>query len=140
MTLKEKKIKEVYLGLFKPYENKEERYFRIEYAITEDGWFCGSLNDVESSSFDVAGDYIRPISLRGIADNNGWIIIESETDLPNDENIDHNYQNRYRGGKFANDNSFCHTLKDGNYQDVQIMHKNGLISHYQIIEIINPVY
>lgn len=80
---KQKKIKEAYLVLFNN-EQPEERFKSIERYISENGWFSGELYEVSKSLLDESGDECRPISLRGIENNNGWIKIKSESDLPKD--------------------------------------------------------
>ena len=72
---KEKKIKEAWGGF---YTNK----------ITDDGWMNinpRSYSDNELFDrlvFNKERHSIRPKSLQGIENNNGWIRIESEDDLP----------------------------------------------------------
>lgn len=61
--------------------------------INEDGWFDMTYIEtvphleeklLDHVSYDVKGGLIRPKSLQGIENNNGWIKIESEEDLPKD--------------------------------------------------------
>ena len=54
-----------------------------------DGWIYGWVLftiDIDWEEIEVDGRIMRrPKSLQGIENNNGWIKIESEADLPNDE-------------------------------------------------------
>lgn len=61
--------------------------------IDENGW---SINEQPYGSFDskeydqiqyYEGAKIRPKSLQGIENNNGWIKIESEADLPKEDGL-----------------------------------------------------
>lgn len=58
--------------------------------------------------FDVEGDWddaivleYRPKSLRGIEDNNGWIKIESEKDLPKETGLYHVYFKGFNSSEIA---------------------------------------
>lgn len=69
-----------------------EYYFEFKDNIDENGWTNsvsqGMLNYITCDSKDmhiISGspeNWYRPMSLRGIENNNGWIRIESESDLP----------------------------------------------------------
>lgn len=50
---------------------------------------------------------IIPKSLKGIKDNNGWIKIESESDLPNEND---NYWVRYKDGRYSMSSYANHKL------------------------------
>lgn len=64
------------------------------------GHFCNGIDDIESQygkeitdlinyDIDMSGvGKFRPKSLEGIEENNGWIKIESESDLPKENNLD----------------------------------------------------
>lgn len=71
----------------------------------------------------------RPKSLQGIENNNGWISIESEKDLPSDEHRD------YYTGRFIDD---VFALNEGIYDchEVKFCFQNNYITHYRLIE--NP--
>lgn len=81
---KEEKIKEAY----------GEHYEKIKDYIYSDGWLDKLVFAVTDISYeDVAvqpfvhppGTFCRPKSLEGIENNNGWIKIESESDLPKEK-------------------------------------------------------
>lgn len=84
---KEEKIKEAYGSYYEEVKNK----------IDNNGWLFDSLdffnekmtnididhkwhNEYEASSY-------RPLQLEGIENNNGWIKIESEADLPKENGV-----------------------------------------------------
>lgn len=123
---KQDKIKEVY----------GEDYERIKYYIDGDGWLDGrpcdnELSRVYNNIFDDCDrkfDSIRPKSLKGIENNNGWIKIESQTDNPKD---DGNY----------------YVVYDGKSIGIQCYYGNGSwdchlnITHYQpIVQPRPPIY
>lgn len=64
--------------------------------VDENGWcsIWGTSLDLKECDIvkeyqDSSGDICRPKTLRGIENNNGWIHIESEADLPNENEIYH---------------------------------------------------
>lgn len=82
-TAKEKVIREAYINEFTSDEqDKNKRFYYLKNYIDEYGWFCGNLHDIDEDRFDRSGHEIRPKSINGIENNNGWIRIESEADLP----------------------------------------------------------
>ena len=85
MTKKEK-IKEEYIALFwsTPEKEREKRFSQIEAYIDEFGWFEGNFSNVSENLIERSGHEIRPKSLSGIEDNNGWNKIEDGI-LPEDE-------------------------------------------------------
>lgn len=64
-----------------------------QIALLNNGWLhydlitddTGTLLNCIEMERDI--DYYRPKSLKGIENNNGWIKIESEADLPKDYNV-----------------------------------------------------
>lgn len=85
---KEEKIKEAWGEYYEEYKN----------YIDSDGWLDSAWLDDRENDYDVKDGYdrygtestfIRPKSLKGIEDNNGWIKIESEEDLPKEEGYYH---------------------------------------------------
>lgn len=72
---KEEKIKEAW----------GEYYEKNKDSIDENGYMLGNYKSYPNIKFDVEDfTYLQPKSLQGIENNNGWIKIESEDDLPND--------------------------------------------------------
>ena len=55
---------------------------RTDGSLSEPVWI-GSDIDIDYDDFSTG--YFRPKSLKGIENNNGWIRIESEADLPEKE-------------------------------------------------------
>lgn len=68
-----------------------EFYEKAKHAINEYGWFERNkdrnltlLTHFEIKEMRFSGLFIRPRVLDNIENNNGWISIESEEDLPKD--------------------------------------------------------
>ena len=65
-----------------------EHWEKVKDFVDENGWFDmkfydeGNFEDEFFDNCDVKNAFIRPKSLAGIENNNGWIKIESEADLP----------------------------------------------------------
>lgn len=59
-----------------------ELHTSIHYETSEVGIYLNSFIYDINIHFEVIGNRLIPKSLIGIHDNNGWIIIESEDDLP----------------------------------------------------------
>lgn len=54
-------------------------------VVDDNGWRLIQskfINEVKNIEISGCGKYYRPKSLQGIENNNGWIKIESENDLP----------------------------------------------------------
>lgn len=119
---KEEKIQESYGIFYNPH-------------IDENGWFDMAyftdvnIGDAQWNEWDKKQTTIRPKSLQGIENNNGWIKIESESDLPEYgyyEVIERKSGNQSRA---TLDNDFGIKMNLKHY------------SHYQKIkEIPNPIY
>ena len=84
-------------------ETKEEvikkawgkNYEEFKDHIDSDGWARyphfqkhEMIEDVRPIEFRSQGTDFRPKSLQGIENNNGWIKIESEEDLPNEDGLE----------------------------------------------------
>jgi uncharacterized protein involved in tellurium resistance len=127
---KQEKIQEAY----------GEYWEQVKDWVNIDGWFY--LNDTDFRldnkiplEFDALNNKMRPKSLQGIENNNGWIKIESEEDLPKD-------------------NTRCHFIIDGYeelekqgiyiygfFWDAQSAYTNKIVTHYQpIIKPEPPIY
>lgn len=102
---KEEKIHEEYLAeLSKNKVDKKDglKFFKnLQPFIKENGWI--NINESEGytgylmgSDLEVNFPFLRLKSLQGIEDNNGWIKIESEEDLPTETNTYH-FTSRHTG-------------------------------------------
>jgi len=139
---KQEKIQEEWIKLL-----TKETYDKVKYFIDESGflyfkitghglnnglcfrYFNVDINFIHTKRAEQPGNYYwRPKSLQGIENNNGWIKIESEADLPKEE-ID------------------CHFIKDnlmyqGLWDNLLKGFYNGLqkinATHYQPITKPNP--
>lgn len=90
---KEDKIKEAWMDL-----NIEAHFVVCDKTGWYHGYFCNGIDDITSSfgnitdkidyeiEYDGVGKF-RPKSLKGIENNNGWIKIESENDLPKEKGL-----------------------------------------------------
>lgn len=128
---KEEKIKEAYGENYNPHN------------IDENGWMKYSLwmhffkkVDADYDEFDNRNMVVRPNSLIGIENNNCWIKIESENDLPKIGTYDmRKFKLMYwpNGGQYeAND-----------YKKWVLHYSHLEITHYQFIPIIKlnePLY
>jgi hypothetical protein len=118
---------------------------KIEASYNEDGWARFHKHvpvlwfmDEEKWFSDY---FYRPKCLQGIENNNGWILIKTESELPNDSELNFDNQPRYRAGKFSNDGIFYIHLKDTNWFQMRKAYMSELVTHYQLIEkIIYPHY
>lgn len=135
---KEEKIKDVYqkLGFI---------WSKIEHLVTENGvlilpspdlkysleGYENLVSDKEKfSSFGKDGLKLQPSALSGIYNNNGWVKIESEIDLPKDDD-----------GAYwiANENGRFDFIATG-YQ-IKAKWKNETCTHYKQIEFPkDPIY
>lgn len=134
MTKKQEKIKEAY-GQYWDLVNDQ---------IDENGWLDqkGIHKPLPGLTMDVLNPYdpkycyyMRPVSLAGLDDNNGWISIESEADFPKNK-LDH---------------SFVYSLKENMISSIQLnivrndqieeLFEDDWITHYQpIIKPKPPIY
>jgi hypothetical protein len=99
---KQEKIQEAY----------GEHWELVKNYVDENGWFYSNSSEYVKIFHTICMSVLldprrqedlcsyRPKSLSGIEDNNGWIKIESESDLPKEESI------MYRLGMFLNDGRF----------------------------------
>lgn len=114
---KEEKIKEAW------------GYFGGE--VDDNGWrliqskFINKVKNIEISG---CGKYYRPKTLQGIEDNNGWIKIESEDDLPKD------IYGLYNLTHIERDNF----LYAETYYILYSFWRSGTVTHYQPIEKPKP--
>lgn len=79
---KEKAIEQAYVNIFGNDEKAKKRFDEIKKAIDEWGWFSGNLYMIDDYFLDISGHDVRPKTLNGIEDNNGWKIVNSVEDMP----------------------------------------------------------
>lgn len=127
---KEEKIQEAYGDCWE-YLHVAAR----KCALKNNGWISQIIEHApDELDLEFENMAYRPKSLQGIENNNGWIKIESEEDLPKSVNV------MYRIGMFLNDGRF--------HQDKNLCnHKTALealswnYTHYQAVtESYPPIY
>jgi hypothetical protein len=99
------------------------KYFDLDQLIDKFSYDVDKELDFNKTS-------IRPIKLKGIEDNNGWVVINTEDDLPKQ---DCDCFIIFYGGKIIRKGySYSQLSKEfsTNYKD----YKWNLISHYQIVK------
>ncbi len=74
----------------------------------------------------------RPKSLSGLEDNNGWISINSEKDLPKHEN------EKYHGGRFLDNGEFIELSYRMDLKQTIEHFKFGTITHFQKSKDLQP--
>lgn len=79
---KEEKIQETWI-----IQIGKERFKSLKSELVLDGWLHYSPADLKDKELKLIDGIIfyRPKSLQGIENNNGWIKIENEADLPKEE-------------------------------------------------------
>lgn len=81
-TKKQEAIRLAYGEYWEKYKNDVDENGFIYFSKYEETFLSDDVGEVEDT-FDYESERAgeRPISLRGLSDNNGWISIESEEDL-----------------------------------------------------------
>lgn len=130
---KEETIKEAYGEYYEslaPYMN--------ENGWCYDGCFLGQFpnNEIEFENIHhpITSSWNRSwrhVSLKGIENNNGWIKIESEDDLPKETMC-----TQYHVFKFSN--QYKNIIKSFSKIEVKEMWEQEEITHYQPIQKPNP--
>jgi hypothetical protein len=121
-----------------------EYWEQAKEFVDEKGWFnrgklkykdCLFLFGKDSLLFEkYAQDYFRPKSLQGIEHNNGWIKIESEKDLPEENGTYFTHSKTYYKPFFRVD-VFCGRLRNS------FQNGTSCFTHYQpIIKTKPPIY
>ena len=70
-----------------------EYWENVKDYVDNDGWIDNSIpkftfGQLKNLDLEYKNDvFFRPKSLQGIENNNGWVKIESEADLPNNEKV-----------------------------------------------------
>jgi len=135
---KEEKIQEAYGEYFdkcNPDENGWSKYQLNENQELISGFNINSILNCDFNNFRQDNAKliycVRPILLQGIENNNGWIKIESEDDLPKNENDNMNWA--------ANENGMFDFVISS--FEVIAKWKNRTCTHYQpIIKPQPPIY
>lgn len=107
-------------------------------GVDENGWSkksiryeCFDLKYYDSQNY-LEGAYIRPKSLKGIENNNGWSIVDI-TNLPK--------QGFFKMGKFKIDNEFYISHDEIEFDEMKEYYLNFGFTHYrQIDEILPALY
>lgn len=121
---KEEKIKEAW----------KEYLVEVSDYIDDNGWcncrIAHKLSLSGDSEDSECGHFVRPKSLQGIENNNGWIRIESEVDLP--EFFGSDYWVILNG-------NVTMLNRNGSFSNVELWKNN--VTHYQpIIKPDSPLY
>lgn len=83
---KEEKIKEAYGELFETHSHLIDSAGWLNNGDRDDYLTMGQTEFL--GEFEYINDtFFRPVSLKGIQDNNGWIKIESKKDLPKSDQM-----------------------------------------------------
>lgn len=110
--------------------------------VNSDGWikdrdFWGRWPkemDIKWQTTDHDNDYYdtrRPLTLKGIENNNGWIKVESEHDLPKEDNLE-----KYNCGILDADGKF--KKMETNVSFIRLTRLKNYFTHYQPMQIPNP--
>jgi len=113
-----------------------EMHTSIHYRTTENGKTLNKLIEKANISFEEVNNFLRPVTISGIENNNGWIKIESEADLPDktEPNSEVKYHVLAKEG--------FEDLSDCNSFELHHMYKNyHVITHYiPVIILPKPLY
>ena len=130
-------------------------YFKeLKHFINDDGWFDKNSFYNNEFSFKIyeninidfihKEDFMRPKSLAGIENNNGWIKIESEEDLPKDDEFKFNetflvyYCCKGCSNMIFKGSIDKYTLK---FRDITNKLEKEKVTHYQpIVKPESPIY
>lgn len=85
LNAKQEAIKKAYGELFDKYKDRIDNDGFIHYKSEKVRKEIASLLGEIESSYNYS--IFRPKSLQGIENNNGWVKIESEADLPKNKNV-----------------------------------------------------
>lgn len=108
-----------------------EHWDKVKDYVDENGW--ASYPNVQQHDYDFGKlefkdgcTFLRPESLQGIENNNGWIKIESDDDIPKNDMYVHIVFNKKMNIAFLCDGEFFAPNKEK-------YNKKG-VTHYQPIE------
>jgi len=127
---KDEVIKEAYGKYYdfsKPYLNEYGVLNILEVPKEKSLSLIHLKNEIPCESLINDSHSIRPKSLKGIEDNNGWIKIENEEDLPKEGMTNYLY--------CVNDEPSIHVM---NLKQINQCYKDGMITHYQPIDKPKP--
>ncbi|EJL66288.1 hypothetical protein [Flavobacterium sp. CF136] len=129
---KETKIQMEWIELgFEPSSFDEGGW--IDFNDLPEDFDIGNLDAKHYQEPDV--DYrttlVRPKDLRGLEDNNGWIKIDSEADLPKDKSIEFDICRFEKDGTFVSDKAI-------GYSNLKLHVRDKLITHYKPTDVLNP--
>jgi len=127
-------------------QNVIKEAYGDEYDWNEDGWLIYGVDEASEFGYEPFGEYEtrnhidgvyewRPKSLSGIENNNGWIKIESESDLPKEQNVDcyFIFKGKIEAGIYLRQHF------ERPKQNEVVFYK--LVSHYQVIQYPqSPIY
>jgi len=136
--LKQQAIQEAYCKEFiltgNTREDAENRFKAIWWAVGKAGWFCGNLHEVTKANFEYNGEYCRPIRLRGIENNNGWVrISEDGSNLPT--------EGRFCSGKLTELGVWWEMTDTMLKEEIETYFTACQITHYRpVVEHPKPVY
>lgn len=129
---KEEKIKEAYgeyYEYFRPYlqENGELALSNIDSELWE------IVDELDFVSIGNGHSTLK--SLQGIKNNNGWILIEKESDLPtNENNLYHYYDVRVKNRMLA----LNVQLGNFSFEEIKRLYRGGICTHYREKVTIEP--
>lgn len=116
-----------------------EYWEQVKDFVDENGWcrnrkiagFYNSLREIQNHPN--VNYWFRPLSLQGIENNNGWIKVESEEDLPSNGTKCHFIINRFEENDYQG--HFYDGLFWNSYSEA---YTHNIVTHYQPIQKPNP--
>jgi len=124
MKTKEEVIKEAWGKYFKRYKPDKNGWSKDRPQFMRDTLWFDAFKLETKEEKDVW--YYRPKSLKGIENNNSWIRILSEADLPSEDC-------NYWGGKMYDNGKFHQLSSVFTKNEIFSRFKNKSITHYQPI-------
>ena len=111
-------------------------YFELLKDVLDENWWCNLYWDICEilngiSKPNSQGTKWRPLSLQGIENNNGWIKINSEEDLPKE---DCNCHIEYKDGTISIDKYYKR------YRNFNTIHYRQLVAYRPINEPPKRIY
>lgn len=136
---KEEKIKESY----KEHWDKLSTSLK-EKVLSNNGWLDykdGCDNNISFHCIEMEANHgkYRPASLRGIENNNGWFMIESENDLPSNDNVYYWYK-REGYKKLAKPCSLKTLIQTFNFVNKHPEYSSKITHYKPIEEVKHPIH